>query len=209
MTEAETRNVDPRKEAGNLYNPSAKEVVEVDVPEMRFLMVDGQGDPDTSASYKEATEALYALSYSLKFTVKKEESINYRVMPLEGLWWMDEEGFSLEDIMGNRDAWKWTSMIMQPEWVTEERVQNAPASVGKKKDLPALQKVRFEFFHEGRSAQIMHVGPFSEEGPTIEKIDRFIKERGARMRVKHHEIYLTDPRRSAPEKNKTIIRHPF
>ncbi len=203
------RKVDPRKEPGNLYNPSAKEVVEVEVPKMRFLMVDGQGDPAISASYKEATEALYALSYALKFVVKKEESIDYRVMPLEGLWWMDREASSLEDIMENRDAWKWTSMIMQPEWVTEERVENALVSVGKKKNLPALQRVRFESFHEGRAAQIMHIGPFSEEGSTIEKVDRFIGERTAKMRVKHHEIYLTDPRRTAPEKNKTIIRHPF
>ncbi len=209
MTEAKTRKLDPRKEWGDLYAPSAKKVVEVDVPDMRFLMVDGRGDPETSASYKEAVEALYALSYAIKFAVKKEEGIDYRVMPLEGLWWMDGEPDSLEDIMRNRDAWRWTSMISQPEWVSEERVENALASVGKKKGLPALRRVRFESFREGRAAQIMHVGPFSEEGPTVERVDRFIEERGFGMRVKHHEIYLTDPRRTAPEKNKTIIRHPF
>ena len=209
MTEARAKKVDLRKELRHLYNPSAKKVVEVEVPEMRFLMVDGEGDPNTSAAYKEATEALYALSYALKFAVKKEESVDYTVMPLEGLWWMDEGADALEDILANRDKWKWTSMIMQPEWVTEERVERALASVGKKKELPALTRVRFEPFHEGRAAQVMHIGPYAEEGPTVESVDRYTRERGARRRVKHHEIYLSDPRRIAPESNKTVIRHPF
>jgi hypothetical protein len=129
-------------------------------------------------------------------------------MPLEGLWWVDEEGATLKDILENRDKWKWTSMMMQPEWVTEGRVERALASV-EKKDLPALRRVRFEPFHEGRAAQVMHIGPHTEEKPTIERVDRFIEERGARMRGKHHEIYLTDPSRTAPKDNETVIRHPF
>jgi hypothetical protein len=209
VTEAKMKKVDLRKEIGHLYNPSAKEVVEVEVPEMRFLAVDGQGDPVTSTAYKEATEVLYALSYALKFAVKKDEGIDYRVMPLEGLWWMDEEAPSLDDVVENRDAWKWTSMIMQPEWVTRGYVESALISVGKRKDFPALRRVRFEAFHEGRAAQIRHVGPFSEEGPTVGMVDRFIAKRSAGMRSKHHEIYLNDFRKTAPERHQTIIRHPF
>lgn len=205
----ETKKVDPRKEMAHLYNPSPKEIVEVDVPEMRFLMADGEGDPNTSVAYKEAVEALFALSYTLKFAVKREENIDYRVMPLEGLWWMDEEVSGLDDIFENRDAWKWTTMISQPEWVTNERVESAFASVAKKKDPPGLPRVRFESFHEGRAAQIMHIGPFSEERPTVESVDLFLAGRGSTMRGKHHEIYLSDFNRTAPERMKTIIRHPF
>jgi hypothetical protein len=202
------KQVDLRKELKHLYDPSAKEVVEVEVPQMRFIMVDGMGDPATSVAYQEAIETLYALSYALQFAIKEEEGVDYAVMPLEGLWWVDEEGATLEDILENRDKWKWTSMIMQPEWVTEGRVERALASV-EKKDLPALRRVRFEPFHEGRAAQVMHIGPHTEEKPTIERVDRFIEERGARMRGKHHEIYLTDPSRTAPKDNETVIRHPF
>jgi hypothetical protein len=209
VTEAKIKKVDLREELGHLHNPSAKEVVEVEVPQMRFLMVDGQGDPATSVAYQEAVETLYALSYALKFAIKEEEGVDYAIMPLEGLWWVDEEGAALEDILENRDKWKWTSMIMQPGWVTEGRVERTLASVEKKKGLPALRRVRFEAFHEGRAAQVMHVGPHTEEKPTIERVERFIEERGARMRGKHHEIYLTDPSRTAPKKNKTVIRHPF
>lgn len=210
MIDATMKKVDLRKELKHLYDPSAKEVVEVEVPQMRFLMVDGQGDPATSVAYQEAVETLYALSYALKFAIKDEERVDCAVMPLEGLWWVDEEGAALEDILENRNKWKWTSMIMQPEWVTEGRVERTLASVEKKKKgLPALRRVRFEPFHEGRAAQVMHVGPHAEERPTIERVDRFIEERGARMRGKHHEIYLTDPIHTAPKKNKTVIRHPF
>jgi hypothetical protein len=210
VSDVKMKKVDLRKDLGHLYHPSAKEVAEVDVPQMRFLMVDGQGDPATSVAYQEAVATLYALSYALKFAIKEGEGVDYAVMPLEGLWWVDEEGAALEDIMEDRDRWKWTSMIMQPEWVTEGRVERTLASVEKeKKDLPALRRVRFEAFHEGRAAQVMHVGPHAEERPTIERVDRFIEERGARMRGKHHEIYLTDPSRTAPKKNKTVIRHPI
>jgi hypothetical protein len=209
VTDAKIKKVDLREELKHLHNPSAKEVVEVEVPQMRFLMVDGQGDPATSVAYQEAVETLYTLSYALKFAIKEAEGVDYAIMPLEGLWWVDEEGAALEDILENRDKWKWTSMIMQPEWVTEGRVERGLASVEKKKGLPTLRRVRFEAFHEGRAAQVMHVGPHTEEKPTIERVERFIEERGARMRGKHHEIYLTDPSRTAPKKNKTVIRHPF
>jgi hypothetical protein len=199
--------VDLKKELKHLYGPSAKEVSTVDVPPMSFLMIDGQGDPNTSKEYAEALEALYAVSYAIKFKVKRSEGIDYGVMPLEGLWWADDmREFSVED----KGAWKWTAMIMQPEdYVTVELFEEAKGEVEKKKDLPALPRMRSEAFREGLSAQIMHLGPFSEEGPTIERIHSSIEELGGEPRGKHHEIYLSDFRRTKPERLRTVIRQPF
>jgi hypothetical protein len=198
--------IDFKKELKHLYNPSAKEPVTVNVPEMNFLMVDGRGDPNTAQEYKDAVEALYAVSYALKFMVKKAKGVDYVVMPLEGLWWVDDMAqFTVED----KDAWKWTSMIMQPEYVTEDSVGEALEQVRKKKNPPALSKVRFESFREGLSAQIMYIGPFSAEGPTIENLHSYIKANGYELRGKHHEIYLSDPRRTKPEKLRTVIRQPM
>jgi hypothetical protein len=199
--------VDFKKELRQLYKPSPKEVVVVDVPEMNVLMIDGVGDPNTAQEYKDAIEALYSVSYALKFMVKKGESaIDYAVMPLEGLWWVDD---MTQCSMENKDAWKWTAMIMQPEYVTDGLVNEALRQVEKKTNPPALSKIGFESFHEGLSAQIMHIGPYSAEGPTIERLHDFIKENGYELRGKHHEIYLSDPRRSAPEKMRTVIRQPM
>ncbi len=198
--------IDFKKELKHLYNPSAKKVETVDVPMMNFLMIDGSGDPNTAQEYKDSVEALFAVSYALKFMVKKEKGVDYGVLPLEGLWWTDDiTQFSTE----NKDAWKWTSIIMQPEYVTEDLVRKALEEVEKKKDPLALPKIRFESFHEGLSAQTMHIGPYSAEGPTIEKLHNFIKENGYELKGKHHEIYLSDPRRSAPERMKTAIRQPM
>ncbi|UCG37006.1 MAG: GyrI-like domain-containing protein, partial [Candidatus Bathyarchaeota archaeon] len=189
--------IDFKQELKHLYYPSAKKDETVDVPMMNFLMIDGSGDPNTAQEYKDAVEALFAVSYALKFSVKKEKGVDYGVLPLEGLWWTDDmTQFSIE----NKEAWKWTSMIMQPEYVTEDLVSKALEQVEKKKNPPALPKIRFESFHEGLSAQIMHIGPYSAEGPTIERLHNFIKENGYELKGKHHEIYLSDPRRSAPEK---------
>lgn len=198
--------IDFKKELKHLYNPSEKKVEIVDAPMMNFLMIDGSGDPNTAQEYKDAVEALFAVSYALKFMVKKERGVDYGVLPLEGLWWTEDmTQFSVE----NKDVWKWTSMIMQPEYVTEDLVSKALEQVEKKKNPPALPKIRFESFHEGLSAQIMHIGPYSAEGPTIERLHNFIKENGYKLKGKHHEIYLSDPRRSAPERMKTVIRQPM
>ena len=199
--------VDFKKELKHLYNPSSKEAIIVDVPEMNFLMVDGAGNPNMAPEYKEAIEALYAMSYALKFMVKKGESaVDYVVMPLEGLWWADDMSqFSVE----KKEQWNWTLMIMQPELVTTELLNKAIAQVEKKKNPAALSQLRFESFAEGRAAQIMHIGPFAEEGPTIERLHHFITKNGFKMTGKHHEIYLSDIRRAAPEKWKTIIRQPL
>ncbi|MEO1012918.1 MAG: GyrI-like domain-containing protein [Bacteroidota bacterium] len=199
--------IDYKKQLKHLYGPSAKAVGFVEVPEMNFLMVDGQGNPNTAKAYKEAVEALYAVSYTLKFMVKKGDiGIDYGVMPLEGLWWVDDMSqFDPE----NKDEWKWTSMIMQPELITQELVAEALEQVRKKKNPKALDKIRFTSFHEGKAAQLLHIGPFSEEGPNIEKVHHAIAEKGFERTGKHHEIYLSDIRRAAPEKWKTVIRQPY
>ncbi len=170
-------------------------------------MFDGEGDPNTSQAYKNAVEALFSLSYALKFIIKKGAlAIDYGVMPLEGLWWVEDMSqFSID----HKDDWKWTAMMMQPEYVTTELFQEGVEQVKKKKDLSALPNIRFEAFHEGKAAQIMHIGPFSEEGPTVEKVHAFIEESGHKLSGKHHEIYLSDIRRADPAKWKTIVRQPM
>jgi len=199
--------LDFKKQLKHLYNPSSKQVTVEDVPEMNFLMIDGEGDPNTSEAYQDAIETLFGVSYALKFAIKRGESgIDFAVMPLEGLWWVEDmTQFSME----NKDAWKWIAMIMQPAYVTQQLLEEAVKQVEKKKGLPSLSDMRFETFHEGTAAQIMYFGPYSEEALTIDKIHGFIRDQGYRLRGKHHEIYLSDPRRTAPHKLKTIIRQPF
>ena len=192
------------EEFKRLYSPSAKECVLLEVPSMQFLMVDGKGDPNTSQEYQQAIEALYSLSYTLKFMLKKSGGPDFKVVPLEGLWWTEGEGFD----MANKDAWLWTAMIRQPDFVTAAMVEEASAQANAKRELPALPRTRFESFDEGMSAQIMHIGPYADEGPTIERLHAFIREQGFELSGKHHEIYLGDPRRTAPEKLKTVLRQP-
>ena len=199
--------IDYLKQLKHLYAPSAKKVEVVDVPEMNFLMIDGEGDPNTSQAFKDAVEALFSVSYTLKFMVKKGKmAVDYGVLPLQALWWSDDmSAFST----GNKDAWKWTTMIMQPEFITPALVEEAANEVQRKKKLVSLPLLRFEAFKEGKAAQIMHIGPFSEERPTIEKVHSFIENNGSQRVGKHHEIYLSDLRRAAPEKWKTIVRQPM
>ena len=196
-----------KKVLKHLYHASKKDPGLIDVPEMNFLMIDGAGDPNTSKSYAEAIQALYSVSYTLKFMIKKgPRAIDYGVMPLEGLWWVDDMSeFSQDD----KSNWKWTAMIMQPELIKKEDVSEAIRIAGDKKYLPALPLLEFKSFTEGKAAQVMHIGPFSEEGPTIQKLHEFIAEKGFQRRGKHHEIYLSDIRRAAPEKWRTVIRQPY
>lgn len=198
--------IDLKKEMKHLYQPTAREVVQVEVPPMNYLMVDGEGDPNTSQEYAHAVEALFSVSYTAKFMVKKgPQALDYSVMPLEGLWWADDMSAF---VANDKAKWKWTMMILQPSFVDNEVINAAIAEVRKKKNLPGVDRLRLEHFSEGLCAQILHVGPFSKEGPTIERLHEFIDSRSAR-RGKHHEIYLSDIRRAAPEKWKTIIRHPM
>ncbi len=197
--------IDLKKDLKPLYQASAKDVVTVEVPTLKFLMVDGEGDPNTSQAYAQAVEALFSVSYTAKFMVKKGLQLDYSVMPLEGLWWADDmSAFVVDD----KAKWQWTMMIMQPTCAANDVIEAAIAEVRRKKKLPALDRLRLENFSEGRCAQVLHIGPFSDEGPTIERLHEFIDTRTSRT-GKHHEIYLSDIRRADPKKWKTIIRHPM
>lgn len=197
--------VDFKRELRELYAPGRAPVL-VEVPELAFLMVDGRGDPNTSSEYRDAVQALYAVSYAVKFAIKRApDGFDYGVMPLEGLWWVrDMSKFRIED----KSDWSWTAMIMQPEQVTDDLAAEAAATAAKKKPLAAIGKLRLARFAEGLAAQVMHLGPYATEGPTIERLHAFIAEQGYERAGKHHEIYLSDPTRSAPGKMRTVIRQP-
>jgi hypothetical protein len=199
--------VDFKKAYKELYIPSKKFVV-VDVPEMQFLMVDGHGDPNVVQEYQEAVEALYAVAYKIKFASKKQLGKDYVVPPLEGLWWAED----MEAFTSARDKsqWDWTMMIMTPGWITPEKFAEVIELVRQGKNPVALDKVRLESYHERLSVQIMHVGSYDDEGPTLMKLHKeFMPENGFVENGKHHEIYLGDPRKVAPEKLKTVLRQPI
>ena len=200
------QKIDYKKQLKELYRPSAKRIDIVNVPKMNFLMVEGTGIPG-SGEYTSAVEALYAVAYTLKFMIKKREGgVDYGVMPLEGLWWAEDMTDFVND---NKSNWIWTMMIMQPELITKTLAKTAIKQVAEKKLLPALAKIKFESFSEGRCAQTLHIGPFSKEGPTIERVHAHIWQNSAKLAGKHHEIYLTDIRRATPTNWKTIIRQPM
>lgn len=199
--------LDLKKKWKHLYEPSAKEISVVEIPPLTYLMVDGEGDPNTSVAYVHAIEALYSLSYTLKFSLKKKpNAVDYSVMPLEGLWWADDpSAFHRND----KSAWKWTAMILQPDFIAKCDVDEALDELRRKKNPAALNRVRLETLHEGTAAQILYLGPYAKEGPVIERIHALIHASGKELCGKHHEIYLSDPQRTAPEKLKTIIRQPM
>ena len=198
-----TEKLDLKREFGTLYS-AGREPALVDVPELPFLMIDGHGDPNTAPAYAAAIQAIYQVAYGLKFTIKRSEGgVDFGVMPLEGLWWVDDmTTFSVSD----KSDWDWTMMILQPDLVTDELVERVKD--GAKHPSEAVSRVRLERFDEGPAAQVMYVGPYADEGSTIQQLHAFIEQQGLTLRGKHHEIYLGDPRRSAPEKLKTIIRQP-
>lgn len=200
-----TTKVDLKRELPELYSAARRPGL-VEVPELAFLMIDGHGDPNRAPEYAQAVEAIYAVAYTAKFIVKRApDGIDFTVMPLEGLWWTpDYSTFTTDD----KSAWDWTMMIAQPEHVTAEVVEQARAKAARKKSLGAIGRVRLEHFREGSAAQVVHIGPYATEGPTIQSLHAFIAEKGYERAGKHHEIYLSNPRRSAPEKMKTIVRQP-
>jgi hypothetical protein len=192
-----------------LYSPPKDRCVIVEVPDMAFLMVDGRGDPGASEAFEAAVQALYSAAYTLKFSLKKTDpERDFKVAPLEGLWWGDDPTPTLADLQRDRESWNWTLMIAVPDAVTADEVTTALEAAARKKDLPAAPLLRLERFEEGLAAQIMHVGPYSEEAPTIEKLHEWVAAEGYELRGRHHEIYLGDPRRTAPERLKTVVRHP-
>jgi hypothetical protein len=204
--------LDLRKQLKYLYAPSAKKIEVVDVPRFQFAMVDGQIEPgrgpEDSPAFQEALEALYGISYTLKFASKlrKEDPLDYTVMALEGLWWVEGGEFDIT----RPEGWRWTLMIMQPDHITVEMYEDALRQLRQKKgERPGFSRLRFESFQEGLCMQTMHVGPYAEEPATIARMHAFAQENGYRLRGKHHEIYLGDPRRASPEKMKTVLRHPI
>ncbi len=198
--------IDFKKELKEIYGTKAKTFEIVNVHEMNFLMIDGHGNPNTAQSYQEALMALYGVAYKLKFMSKKNLGKDYVVPPLEGLWWAEDmTAFT----SGNKDDWDWTMMIMQPDWISAQMFAQCKELVQKAKNPIALSKLRLEHYHEGLSVQILHLGSYDDEAPTIAKLhNEFMPENKLNEAGKHHEIYLSDPRRVAPEKLKTILRQP-
>ncbi|MHA1275168.1 MAG: GyrI-like domain-containing protein [Promethearchaeota archaeon] len=202
---------DYKKRFPDLYRPSSKEPTIVDVPPMKFWMIDGKGDPNNSKSFQEAIKIVYSASYTLKMkiVIKENPSKDYVVPPLEGLWWTEgNKQWSME----NRDNWYWTIMIRIPDFVTELQIEKALNLLNENdtlKEHPSLKKLRIETYNEGLSVQILHIGPYSAEIQTLKKLDEFIEKNGYIYHKKHHEIYLSDPRRTKPQNLKTILRHPI
>jgi hypothetical protein len=187
-----------------LYSASPQEPSFINAPRLHFLMLDGRGDPDTGPEFRQAVEALFSVSYALQSLVK-DQGLDYEVMPLEGLWWADEP-----DAFPNRDKnqWRWTLMIRQPEIVTSELVDRAKGRVRENNKLPFLDNLRFSAWCEGEAVQILHVGLFFEAPAAIARLQAFIKERGYQACGELHEIYLSDPLRTPPARFRTIIRQP-
>lgn len=178
----------------------------VTVPPRQYLMYDGQGDPNTAPSYLRALGALYPVAYALKFLSKRELDRDYTVMPLEGLWWADDP--ELFTTRRDKDAWSWTLLILVPDWLEPAHVERARAAAVAK-GVAGVGDIRVEWLDEGLSVQTLHVGSYDDEAPVLAELhDRVIPERGLQMTGRHHEIYLSDARRTAPEKLRTILRQP-
>jgi hypothetical protein len=201
-----TEKTDLWAEHREIYSPSAKEPQLVKVPPLAYLLVDGKGDPNTAPAFVEGIGALYGLAYTLKFALKKAKGLDFRVMPLSGLFRADDPSVFLES---KKHEWKWTLMIPIPSGIGAADFKKAQGeAMAKKNASPALALVRRETVREGLCAQILHKGPYAAEKPTIEKLHAFIREKGLTFAGPHHEIYISDPNRTAPEKMKTILRQP-
>lgn len=196
--------VDLSKELKEVY--TAKKIPKlVDVPEGKFLTIIGEGDPN-GKEYQQAIQALYGVAYTLKFHYKKQGK-DFKVNALEGLWWVDNGIFDLNN-PAPREMWRWKSMIRVPDYVEDEDLQKLMAELIEKRG-EKVTELKLETINEGLSAQIMHIGPYSDELPTINTLHEWVEEQGYQLRGDHHEIYMSDPRRTKPENLKTIIRHPI
>ncbi|MDQ0381623.1 GyrI-like domain-containing protein [Amycolatopsis thermophila] len=196
---------DPKRELKALYAPKNTEWALVDVPEQQFIAIDGSGDPNTSAEYARAVEALYTVAYTIKFAVKRGGGREFTVAPLEGLWWAEDyAAFTRRD----KDSWHWTMMISQPPWVGEDVVDDARDTALARKRLPAIGEIRHHTLREGRCAQVFHVGSYDDEGPVLARLGSFLDAHGLRHAGLHHEIYLSDARRTEPARLRTVLRQP-
>ncbi len=198
---------DYKKTFPQFYNPAPTTHL-IDIPIMKFFMIDGMGNPNSSPSFNNAVQCLYKVSYSLKMKIVKRDmpDKDYIVPPLSGLWYMDD---MTKWSSGNKDDWKWTMMIRIPEFISQNQIEEAISIASKDIKLTSMDKLRAEDYEEGSCVQILYTGPYSEEAPTIAKMHTYAKQHGYEMNGKHHEIYLSDPRRTAPEKLKTILRQPI
>lgn len=198
--------IDYKKQNKELYQAKQNKLLELKIPNLQFLMINGAGDPNNSNLFKEACETLFSVSYKIKFSIKKNENIDYSVMPLEGLWWVENGEFTLLD----KKNWKWTLMVRQPDFVTEQHVLDAVKEVTtNKKSLTCLANLSLKYYEEGSSIQILHIGAYSEEQKTIDQLHNYIKKKEYQFYGKHHEIYLNDPNKTSSDKLKTIIRQPI
>ena len=224
MAAPANQKYDVKREHPELYAPSAKEFALVDVPPMRYLAVDGHGDPNTSSSYADALAALFGVAYTLKFAGRRAHGRDVVVAPLEGLWWADDQGAF---VARDKGSWSWTMLIAQPDWIDEDAVAEAVDAMRAKQATqakqakgakaendgngvnPALDLLRLEHLHEGPSVQILHVGSYDDEAPTLARLhDEWMPHQGLTFNGLHHEVYLSDARRTAPEKLRTVLRQP-
>jgi hypothetical protein len=198
-------SIDLKKRYHEHYTARVGQPALVEVPPRPFIMIDGAGDPNSSQEYADAVAALYPIAYGIRAVIKRQSGDGYTVMPLEGLWWADDMAqFSID----RKGDWKWTMMICQPDVVTPELAAALIPEITAKKGLAGGDRARFEVYAEGRAAQVMHLGPYADEAPTIALLHRFIADQGLQLSGLHHEIYLGDPRKTDPAKLKTIIRQP-
>lgn len=198
--------IDFKKELKQFYAPKNKDWEIVDVPTLQYLMIDGEGDPNGAESYRYAVEALFSLSYTIKFVSKRVLDKDYAVMPLEGLWYADDMSVF---VTCDKSKFKWTMMIMQPEWITPAMVGDAKATVAKKKGISNLDQVALKSLSEGKSAQLLHIGSYDDESPKLAYLhDVYMPQKSLKFNGNHHEIYIGDPRKTSPEKLKTILRQP-
>jgi hypothetical protein len=200
------QNYDVKKERKDLYAPKVGHFQVVEVPPLMYLQIDGHGDPNTSIAYRQAVEALYPASYSIRAIAKAQLGKVHTVGPLEGLWFADDlDAFRTR----GKNNWDWTMMIVQPDWITPELVDEALTVARGKRDLPSLDLIRFERYSEGSSVQILHVGSYDDEAPTLERLhDEFLPAHGFVPSGHHHEIYLSDARKTEPARLRTILRQP-
>lgn len=206
LAQSDMHKVDFKKEYKQLYTAPVGDFAMVDVPPLNYFMVDGSGDPNAAPDYKEAVEALYAASYKLKFMSRDALGRDYVVPPLEGLWWADDYSVFLE---GRKDRWSWTMMTMVPEFIDRNMAEQAIVMALQNKRLPAFSKLRYSPLEEGLVVQTLHVGPYSDEGPILRRLhDQCLPANGLAESGLHHEIYLGDPRKTAPERLRTILRQP-
>ena len=203
-----TQKLDFKKEYKSLFSPSAKEPEIIELPAFKYIMIDGRGDPNTSKDFQDKVQVLYGLSYTIKFMLKldKTDPFDFTVPPLSGLWCADDMTAFAQ---GRKHEWKWTLMILMPDRVTREVFEEGKRRLKEKKNPTFLELANFEIYEEGLSAQIMHMGPYAEEGPTIAKLHDFFQGKGYNFNGRHHEIYLGDPRKCKPEKLRTILRQPI